>query len=59
MTPEQARRAYEAMSPDTKALFEEFIGRVCDIVTKLDNNLTDAGQTMADDAEKWLQEETR
>ena len=58
MTPEEARAAYEAMSPENKALFEEFVGKVCDVVARVEAGISEAGQAMANDAEVWLREES-
>lgn len=59
MTPEQAKAAYEAMSPENKARLAELVRKMCAAVTKLDASLVKAGQAMAEDTEKWLREETR
>lgn len=57
MTPEQARRMVEAMTPDERARFAAFLDRICAAAARVDQQLTDAGQQMADEAEAWINQE--
>ena len=58
MTPEEARRLYEAMSPERRAQFEAFAASFTNLVRKADEVLTTAGRNFADKTEADLRELT-
>lgn len=55
MTPEEARRAGEAMSPADRARFEAFVAQVCEAVARVDAAMVAQGQAMAGEVEAWLE----